>query len=286
MKKLMFAISLTFVCLINTAMAQVLPPNAKGVSMGQWHTIVRDVPATEKFWVTLGGVPIRIDGIDVVKFPGVLIFLQPGTLASSAGNKGAAVDHPGMNMKGGEEFLARLKSQGFAVDPIEGRGPDSGYIATPDGLRVEMQGNNNDVAKRPLLSFVGKDLDAEITADHIHYFLPEGAPEEAQAWYGKLVGANPLKESNRGKTPAGDLPGIRLRFGTSRSPSLAPTKGKALDYIGFEVRDLENFCKSLESEGIKLSAPFSKTRHKSFASAELVDPWGTSIELTEGLSKF
>jgi len=37
---------------------------------------------------------------------------------------------------------------------------------------------------------------------------------------------------------------------------------------------------------VKFEQPFSEKRHKSFASAELVDPWGTSIELTEGLSKF
>jgi len=286
MKKPIFAAGLISLCLTNLSTAQVLAPNAKGVSMGQWHTIVRDVQATEKFWVMLGGVPSKIDGTDVVKFPGVLVFLQPGTLASSDGNKGSAVDHPGLNMVGGEEFLGRLKSQGVAVDPIQGRGPDSGYIATPDGLRIEMQGNDNDVAKRPLLSFAGKDLTTEITADHVHYFLPESAPEEAQAWYGKLFGANPLKENNRGKTPAGDLPGIRLRFGVSRDASLAPTKGKALDYIGFEVKNLEDFCKSLEAQGIKLTAPYSKTRHKAFASAELIDPWGTSIELTEGLTKF
>jgi hypothetical protein len=285
MKNLILAIGLAF-CWANLSPGQVLGPNAKGVSMGQWHTIVRDAQATEKFWVNLGGVPTKIDGIAVVKFPGVLIFLQPGTLASNDGNKGAAVDHPGMNMMKGEEFLTRLKSQGIAVDAIEGRGPDSGYISTPDGLRVEMQGNDNDVAKRPLLSFAGKDLAAEITADHLHYFLPESAPEEAQAWYGKLFASNSLKENNRGKTPAGDLPGIRLRFGVSRNATLAPTKGKALDYIGFEVRDLESFCKSLEAQGVMLTAPYSKTRHKSFASAELLDPWGTSIELTEGLAKF
>ena len=36
---------------------------------------------------------------------------------------------------------------------------------------------------------------------------------------------------------------------------------------------------------MKFDQPYSKTRHKGYASAELTDPWGTSIELTEGLNK-
>jgi hypothetical protein len=65
-----------------------------------------------------------------------------------------------------------------------------------------------------------------------------------------------------------------------------PTKGRALDHIGFELKNLDAFCKELEAKGVKFDQPYSKTRHRSFASAELTDPWGTSIELTEGLKRF
>jgi catechol 2,3-dioxygenase-like lactoylglutathione lyase family enzyme len=88
---------------------------------------------------------------------------------------------------------------------------------------------------------------------------------------------------------AASLPGVELKFSKSSwegsaSPP-APTKGRALDHIGFEVKNLEAFCKKLEANGVKLDQPYSKTRHKSYASAELTDPWGTSIVLTEGLNK-
>ena len=73
---------------------------------------------------------------------------------------------------------------------------------------------------------------------------------------------------------------------TEKSEATLPTKGRALDHIGFEVRNLEAFCKKLGANGVKFDAPYSKTRHKSFASAELTDPWRTSIELTEGLNRF
>ena len=65
-----------------------------------------------------------------------------------------------------------------------------------------------------------------------------------------------------------------------------PIKGRTLDHIGFEVTDLEAFCKKLEASGLIFDQPYSKRRHPSFASAELTDPWGISIESTEGLRKF
>ena len=282
-----FLLTATAALLISPSWAQVLAPNDAGVSGGHWHTIVKNVDATQSFWTLVGGTPLTIDGVKAMKFPGVLIFMQPGTPSNGDnGNKGSVVDHPGFNMKNGEEFLGRLKAAGLKVDPIEGRGADSGYIFTPDGLRVEMQGNANDITKRAQLGFAGKDAEVTIAADHLHYFLPESAVEEAQAWYGKLLGSTSLRENNRGKTPAGDLPGIRLRFGASRDGSVIPIKGRAMDAIGFEVKNLETYCKKLEASGFKLDQPYSKTRHKGFASAGLTDPWGTSIELTEGLSAY
>jgi len=64
------------------------------------------------------------------------------------------------------------------------------------------------------------------------------------------------------------------------------TKGRMLDHIGFEVRNLEAFCKRLEASGVKFVRPFRKTPGDPVATAMLVDPWGTSIELTEGLSRY
>ncbi len=66
----------------------------------------------------------------------------------------------------------------------------------------------------------------------------------------------------------------------------APTKGRTLDHIGFEVTNLEAFCKKLEANRVKFEEHYSKSRHKDFASAKFTDPWGVSIELTEGLRRF
>ena len=55
-----------------------------------------------------------------------------------------------------------------------------------------------------------------------------------------------------------------------------------LDHIGFEVTGLEAFCKKLTSMGTKFDSPYAKSAD-GIATARLTDPWGTSIELTEGL---
>src|SRR5882724_10378468 len=95
--------------------AQTLPPNKAGVSMGHWHTIVRDVDSSKKFWTLLGGTPIKIDETDVMKFPGVLVFLTPGSPIGDS--TGAEIDHVGLTMVNADEYLAKLKTAGIKFFP-------------------------------------------------------------------------------------------------------------------------------------------------------------------------
>jgi hypothetical protein len=84
----------------------------------------------------------------------------------------------------------------------------------------------------------------------------------------------------RSNYDAVDLPGINLNFSGGR-PSAAMT-GRTLEHIGFEVAGLEAFSKRLASMGVKFEAPYRKNTD-GIATATVVDPWGTLIELTEGL---
>ncbi len=78
-----------------------------------------------------------------------------------------------------------------------------------------------------------------------------------------------------------DLPGINFNFAAAPAAQ-APTRGRRLDHIGFEIANLEAFCKTLEAAGIELDRPYAKLP-SGFGLAFLTDPWGTYIELTEGL---
>ena len=56
--------------------------------------------------------------------------------------------------------------------------------------------------------------------------------------------------------------------------------------MGFEVKNLEAFTKKLEAQGIKLDRPYTKVPQLGIAIAFIKDPWGTNIEMTEGLAGF
>jgi len=81
-----------------------------------------------------------------------------------------------------------------------------------------------------------------------------------RAWYVKTFGASPGQRacvdcvSKPRMIDTGDLPGVNLSFSQGDKP-LAPTKGRSLDHIGFEVKNLEQFVKKIEAEGIKLDVP-------------------------------
>jgi catechol 2,3-dioxygenase-like lactoylglutathione lyase family enzyme len=64
---------------------------------------------------------------------------------------------------------------------------------------------------------------------------------------------------------------------------MLPTKGRMLDHIGFEVVRLRAFCQRLESLGVVFDELYTEGRD-GIGRASLTDPWGTSIELTEGLA--
>jgi catechol 2,3-dioxygenase-like lactoylglutathione lyase family enzyme len=79
------------------------------------------------------------------------------------------------------------------------------------------------------------------------------------------------------------LPGVTLSFSPSPTPTVG-TQGRALDHIGFEVENLEAFTKRLEADGIPLTVSYRTVPALDIAIAFIKDPWGTNIELTEGLA--
>jgi catechol 2,3-dioxygenase-like lactoylglutathione lyase family enzyme len=114
---------------------------------------------------------------------------------------------------------------------------------------------------------------------HIHFATQQ--VDDMKAWYVKVFGAKP---GMRGSFQAADLPGVNLTYSPSPD-AVAGTQGRSLDHIGFEVKNLEAFCKTLEAMGIKLERPYTQVAALGIAIAFIRDPWGTYIELTEGLDK-
>jgi catechol 2,3-dioxygenase-like lactoylglutathione lyase family enzyme len=140
---------------------------------------------------------------------------------------------------------------------------DQAYVETPDGLRIEVLENKNQ--------------SEPIRHEHVHFFVPQDEVPKIQAWYAKTFGAKASTTPNG--APVDDVPGAQLRFNKADAAQ-APTKGRVLDHIGFDVVDLQVFVKKLEAEGIKLDRPYTKNPN-GIALAFITDPWGTYIELNE-----
>jgi len=264
--------------------AQLAAPNASGVAMGHLHYRVRDVEANKKFWIALGGevrsVRLQPDReIVTLKFNDVLVMLEQGD--SSGGTEGSIVNHVAFRVPS----LTQVEAAGLKVARLNGF-PGVASTNTPEGERIELfenaatnltftqdAGFDDAAAKRH-----NRPLIVPIAFHHVHLYVPDGQVTAAKAWYAKVFGGVPGKRSNY---DAVDLPGINLNFSAAPKPTV-PTKGRMLDHIGLEVRGLAAFCKRLEAMGVTLDVPYQRGP-EGLGTARLTDPWGTSIELTEGL---
>jgi catechol 2,3-dioxygenase-like lactoylglutathione lyase family enzyme len=276
--------SAVLVGVASTASAQLVAAKDGPIVYGHHHLNTTNVDAQKKFFVdTLGGTLIKVgtNNAEVVKFPNVLIFFRPNQ-APTGGTRGTTVNHIGFSVPDLRRAVDKVKANGFqmitktevAADrdvkddiagPAQAGGASIAFALAQDGVKVELVEN--------------KQQPIPITLHHVHFFNPRNA--DMQAWYVKTFGA---RSRTGGAFPAADLPGVALNFSPSTDPVVG-TQGRALDHIGFEVRNLEEFCKNLEAGGIKLAVPYRKVPALGIAVAFITDPWGTYIEMTEGLDK-
>jgi catechol 2,3-dioxygenase-like lactoylglutathione lyase family enzyme len=263
------------------AWSQLSAPNAMGVAMGHIHYVVRDVEANQKFWIALGGRPLKVGGVDALAFPDTFVFLSRGE--SSGGSNGSVVNHVAFTVRS----LTLLEASGMKVTYAR-QYPGVASVVSPEGEHIELfdeTSENLAFALDPGVTDAAAErhhrkMTVPIVAHHIHLYVPAGAEVQAKEWYARRFGG---ANGKRWHYDATDLPGINLNFSSTDRPA-APTKGRMLDHIGFEVANLKAFCRQLEADGIKLETPY--TAHADgIASAWLTDPWGTSIELTEGLKR-
>jgi hypothetical protein len=97
-----------------------------------------------------------------------------------------------------------------------------------------------------------------------------------QQWYADHFGAK------TGTDDGADtilIPGATLALTQAASP--APTAGRAIDHLCFEVKDIQAFSNQLVEKGVKLDSPPQVVPDLKASIAFLTDPWGTRIELME-----
>ena len=260
--------SVLVLAIATPAHAQLAPPNAAGITYGHVHLNVRDIEVHKKLWVEhFDGVVVQKGPLVAVKLPGMLIAFRQAE--PTGGSEGTVMDHFGFKVRNLAEVLRAWRAAGLAVgrEFIGAEGFPNAYLMAPDGVRIEMQED--------------KALPVKAAAYHLHFLLADYV--KLRDWY---VDTFSLVPRTRGTiVTTADVPGMNLSFATSATPPVA-TKGRAIDHIGFEVTNLEAFCKKLEARGVKFDVPFRNIPAIGLNIAYITDPSGVYIELTEGYNKY
>ena len=242
------------------------------------HLNVPSIPDAKKFWVdTLGGTAVKAGPLEMVKFLNVIIVFTQR--APTGGSKGTTVNHVGFYVPSVRQAIDKVRAAGFPVITsgevgpkqavkddvafIESTKTNIGYVMAPGDVKVEFVENPSQTVP--------------IANHHVHFATDK--IEAMKEWYVKTFAAKP---GMRGAFQAADLPGVNLTFSGTTEPVVG-TRGRGLDHIGFEVKNLEAFCKQLEAAGVKFDRPYTFIPQIGFAIAFFTDPFGTYIELTEGM---
>ncbi len=252
------------------------------VVYGHHHLNVTSIAEHKKFWVdTLGGTVTTFGAnqMEIIKFPNVLLFMREQK--PTGGTRGTSVNHIGFSVPDLRPVVDKIKAHGYQMitrtevaptqdvtDDIAVLNPNTSiaFALGPDDVKVEL--------------VQVKQQTAPIALHHVHFFGEHNL--EMRDWYVKVFGASARPVT--GAFATATLPGVALNFTPSPTPVVG-TKGRSLDHIGFEIKTLEEFCKKLEAMGIKLDVPYRSVPALGIALAFVTDPWGTSIELNEGLGK-
>ncbi|HBJ90098.1 MAG TPA: hypothetical protein DHV53_08435 [Gammaproteobacteria bacterium] len=251
-----------------TTLAQLATPDESGIAYGHMHLNVSSIDQHLPIWTEhFGGEEIAIGPLRAVKFPNMIVMFAEQTPAM--GSRETVMDHFGFKVRNIQRFIDKWEAAGFEMGRVftGAEGQINAYVTLPDGVYVELQEDQG--------------LREEFTGYHVHYFTSQY--EELLDWYVEIFGLEIRPRGTIATTT--NVPGSNLSFGNSNSPR-APTLGTAIDHVGFEITNLEDFCRSLAERGIEFEVPYREIEALGLAVAFFTDPSGVRIELTEGLDAF
>jgi catechol 2,3-dioxygenase-like lactoylglutathione lyase family enzyme len=252
------------------------------IVIGHYHLNVTSVDAHKKFWVdTLGGTPTKVGSVEAIRFPGTLLLLN--VQKPTGPTKGTTFDHIGFAVPDVPATTTKVVANGYeltvgrepppgqtASPPTAGNYGQFSYLVGPDGVKVELVTNKEPNAP-PIM--------------HHHVHFTNKMFVAMQQFFMKAFNAT-LRPGQTDFFIGADLQGVGYSlnfFHWEPAADLVGTKGRAVDHVGFEVKNLEAFCKELEAKGIKLTEKYHRDKSLNIMSATIVDPYGTVLELTEGL---
>ena len=188
------------------------------------------------------------------------IFLKNATPGPS---RGSAIDHFALSFPDVAAKAADLKAAGVTIASPVSDAPGLGrhaYVTDPWGTTIQL-------VEEP----------GEPVFHHVHLQVPD--PNETRRWYLERFGGEQA-------THKGTLDGIRygdvwifLDRGT-----VAPSRGHAIDHIGWRMPDLMSKAGELRKQGISFTTEPQPGPPGAFSPVLMSfteDPWGVKIELLQ-----
>jgi catechol 2,3-dioxygenase-like lactoylglutathione lyase family enzyme len=233
---------------------------ADTLTFDQVHLGVPDPENAARWYVDhLGATPG--DNSDRIWFGKTrAIFLKNATPAPS---RGSAIDHFALSFPDVTAKVADLKAAGVTVSRPASDTPGLGrnaYITDPWGTEIQLVEEPGSPAFH-----------------HVHLQVPD--PEQSRRWYLDRFGGE--RASHKGK-----LDGIR--YGEVwlflDQGSAAPSRGHAIDHIGWRMPDLMSRAAQLRTQGISFTTEPQPGPPGAFSPVLMSfteDPWGVKIELLQ-----
>ena len=266
MKKLVFLILV--VLPLQCVQAQLATPDENGIRFGHVHLNVPDAEQHAALWVEhVNGVRTMLGSQIAIKFPNMLLVLREQE--PTMGSQQTVLDHFGFKVRNIQSFIDKWEAAGLEMGRVftGAERQTNAYLTFPGGTYVELQEDQG--------------LHEEVTAYHIHFFT--GGHEELLNWYADMFDLEIRTRGSIGTTT--NVPGMNISFGNSNTDRSA-TAGAAIDHFGFEIANLEEFCKRLEAQGVVFDRPYTYVESLGLGTAFFTDPKGMRVELTEGLDSF
>jgi len=233
---------------------------ADTLTFDQVHLGVPDPAAAARWYVqTLGAA--WGEHIDRVWFGSTrVIFLEN---AAPAPSDGAAIDHFALSYADVAAQASAFARAGVRVTTPASEAPGLGpyaYVEDPWGTKIQL------VEDRDALGF-----------HHVHLRVPD--PDRARNWYlERFGGARALHKDRLDGLRYGNV-WVFLDAGTA-----APSRGHAIDHVGWRMPDLQAKAAELKSKGVAFTKePHAgpQAPHAPVLMSFTEDPWGVKIELLQ-----
>ncbi len=254
-KRLTIGLTATFLLVLSAA------SSAEGMPYDHMHLIATD-PAAAVEWYAKHMDGETIGKKDRLRFGTTLVIFferEPGF----EGSDGSSVDHIGFSFHDLDAKMNEFREAGIKLLAESKEVPGKfkyAFIEDPWGTKIEVMEDHETIGFH-----------------HIHLKGPE--PAKILDWYQNAFGGERTKY--KGMLDALNYGGVWLLAQGARD-AMAPTKGRAIDHLGWGVKDMDADAKTLKEKGVKFTMeprPFNP--EIAIAIAFVEGPGGVRIELVQ-----